>query len=333
MGGLSIPGRPAKQLPSISLYFADPLADLISVSVKDTERPIHRISRSVFSCGNSAVVVRYAGRRELRILREKKFDRVYLLIDDDFDSLCENDGLPADYRRRLMAYRDGPFQRLLEMVTDVVAPSENILLSYKRKRAMKLDPAQCHQAGALVHHQAARPFDIVFAATRSHLQDLGHIAQALAAVLKQRPDARLTTFLNGHAPRSLRQLPNAIHLPMMEWTRYRAFVAENRFHVALAPALDTPFNRARSISKLHDHAAFGAAGLYSEQQPFDRIVINGKSGMLLSNHPGEWRDALHDLADRREKTLKLAVGGQVLSQTMGDIRRVRNFWVQELGLS
>jgi hypothetical protein len=331
--GLALVGRAQKQLPSISLYFSDPLADLIGSGEKPGDHPIRRLSRTVFCCGSTAVVVRYAGRKELALLAAGRFDRVFLLIDDDLETLEETDGLPADYRRRLLAYRDGPFQRLLDVVTDVVAPSENILKSYRRKRAIQLDPAQCHQAGALVHHNMTRPFDIVFAATRSHLQDLGHIAQGLADVLRQRSDARLTTFLNGHAPRSLRQLPNAIHLPMMEWTRYRAYVAENRFHVAIAPALDTPFNRARSISKLHDHAAFGAAGVYSRQQPFDRIVIDGKSGVLLSNDPGEWRDSLLDLAARRDRTLKLAAGGQILSETLGDMRRVRTFWMRELGLT
>ena len=331
--GLSLSGRTPKQLPSISLYFADPLSDLISTDQNGDERPIRRLSRTVFACGRTAIVVRYAGRRELAILRRRKFERIYLLIDDDFAALSDTDGLPADYRRRLVAYRDGPFQRLMDLVTDVVAPSENILKSFRRKRAFRLDPAQCHQAGALVHHQMPRPFDIVFAATRSHLQDLGHVAPALAEVLRQRPDARLTTFLNGHAPRSLRMLPNAIHLPMMEWTRYRAFVAENRFHVAIAPALDTPFNRARSISRLHDHAAFGAAGVYSHQQPFDRIVTDGQSGLLLPNDPGHWRDSLLDLVQHRDQTLKLAAGGQILSQTLGDMRRVRNFWMRELALA
>jgi hypothetical protein len=323
----------SRQIPSISLYFSDPLADLICLDGVNSDRPIHRLSRTIFGCGRSAVVVRYAAKRELDLLRARRFERVYLLIDDDLDSLSERDGLPADYRKRLVAYRDGPFQRLLDHVTDVVAPSENILRRFRRKRALHLDPAQCHKAGALVHHSLARPFDIVFAATRSHLQDLGHIAPALADVLHQYPDARLTTFLNGHAPRSLRMLPNAIHLPMMEWSRYRAYVAENRFHAAIAPALDTPFNRARSISKLHDHAAFGAAGVYSRQQPFDRIVTDGKSGLLLSNEPGEWREALLGLARDRDRTLKLAAGGQVLSQTLGDMRRVRNFWLEELGLA
>lgn len=323
--------RGHRELPSISLYFSDPLADLICPHGRDPTRPIHRLSRTVFACGRSAIVVRYAAPRELAGLRG--FERVYLLIDDDLESLREGDGLPADYRRRLMAYRDGPFRRLMELVTHVVAPSDNILEFYRRKRVLRLDPAQCHQPAGLVHHGIPRPFDIVFAATRSHLSDFAHIAPAVAEVLRLRPDIRLTTFLNGHAPRCLRMLPNAIHLPMMDWGRYRAFVAENRFHVAVAPALDTPFNRARSISKLHDHAAFGAAGLYSRQQPFDRIVAHNISGLLLSNDPGQWRDAILHLHERRDHALRLAAGGQVLSQTIGDMRRVRHFWLKELGLN
>jgi hypothetical protein len=320
-------------MPSISLYFTDPLADLIGGDGEYPDRPIQRLSRTVFACGDAAIVVRYAQRRDLKVLRSQPFSKIYLLIDDDLEALNEADGLPSDYRQRLLGYRDGLYRRLMEIVTDVVAPSENILKTYHRKRAVRLDPAQCHQAGALGHHRATRPFDIVFAATRSHLQDLDHIAPALAEALNARPDIRLTTFLNGHAPRPLRRLSNAIHLPMMEWTRYRAYVAENRFHAAIAPALDTPFNRARSISKLHDHAAFGAAGIYSAQQPFDRIVTHNASGILLSNDPAEWRDTLLDLAQRRERVHRIAEGGQVLSETLGDMRRVRNFWLQELGLT
>ena len=326
------PARGHKHMPSISLYFTDPLSDLIGGFGEHPDRPIQRLSRTVFACGSTAIVVRYAQKKDLQVLRSQPFEKIYLLIDDDLEALDESDGLPSDYRNKLIGYRDGPYRRLMEMVTDVVAPSENILRTYQRQRAKKLDPAQCHQAGALGHHEARKPFDVVFAATRSHLQDINHIAAALAEALRARPELRLTTFLNGHAPRHLRRLPNAIHLPMMEWNRYRAFVAENRFHVAIAPALDTPFNRARSISKLHDHAAFGAAGLYSSQQPFDRIVTHNQSGLLLSNEPAEWRDVLLDLADRREQAHRIAAGGQVLSQALGDMRRVRKFWLREFEL-
>ena len=330
---LPFSGTSQKTLPSASIYFSEPLADLIGSRRHQSDRPIRKISRNVYGCGNCAVIIRYASPRDLQMLEAESFEKVYLLIDDDIFSLGENDGLPADYRRRLLGYREGPFRRLLELVTHVVAPSERILASYLRKRALQLDPAQCHQAGALVHHDRTRHFDVVFAATRSHLQDLNHMAVALAEFLKARPEARLTTFLNGHAPRALKHMPNAIHLPVMEWSRYRVFVAENRFHAAIAPALDTAFNRARSISRLHDHAAFGAAGIYSRQPPFAGIVSDGQSGLLLANNPGEWRDALIRLAESREQTQGLAAGGQILSQTLGDMRRVRNFWLRELNFA
>ena len=331
--GLVRRAKAHKQLPSISLYFTDPLADLIGSHGEGTDLPIQRLSRTVFASGSTAVVVRYAHKRDLAVLRRGRFERVYLLIDDDLESLGTADGLPSDYRRRLIGYRNGPYRRLMAMVTDVVAPSADILRSYPHKRTILLDPAQCHLAPALAHHERQRTFDVVFAATRSHLQDICHIAPALAEALRQRPDMRLTTFLNGHAPKMLRHLPNAIHLPMMEWARYRAFVAENRFHAAIAPALDTPFNRARSISRLHDHAAFGAAGLYSRQQPFDGVVTHDNSGLLLSNEPDEWRASLLDLAQSRPRARLLAEGGQNLSLKLGDKRRVRNFWLSELGLS
>jgi hypothetical protein len=118
----------------------------------------------------------------------------------------------------------------------------------------------------------------------------------------------------------------------MGWQQYRRFVGANKFHVAVAPALPTPFNHARSISKLHDHAALGAAGIYTSQAPFDQIVSHGRSGLLLGNSPAEWRDTLSDLAGQREKVLKIARGGQLLSETLGNMNRVRKFWKDELGI-
>jgi hypothetical protein len=332
-GAAEAAGLWPRQTPSASFYFVDPLADLIGSRLDARGRPIRRLSPSLYCCRDAAVVIRYAGRRELNILARRRFARVYLLVDDDFSALKDNDGLPVDYRLRLLAYRDGLLRKLLAFVTHVVAPSERILSFYGHKRALQLHPAQCHQTGGLVHHRQTRHFDVVFAATRSHLRDLDFIAGSLAEFLKARPEARLTTFLNGHAPRVLQDLPNAIHLPMMGWQRYRAFVAENRFHAAVAPALDTDFNRARSFSRLHDHAAYGAAGIYSSQPPFIDVVKHGNSGLLLSNVTERWRDSLFELADRRDVTERLAAEGQRLSRSLGNLQRVRNFWLRELALA
>ena len=312
------------------MYFEDPLTDLIDSDETFSGRPIQQLSPSLYVCGSKAVVIRYANWQELKILREGNFERIYLLIDDDLEGLDDAQELPSDYRQRLIKYRDGPFRKLCEMVTDVVAPSEHILRSYRRQRTLQLEPAQCHKLSGLTHHSNTDTLEIVFAGTRSHVQDFEHVALAVTEVLRLHPEARLTTFLKGHVPRFLKKLPNVVHLAPMGWQQYRSFVSSNKFHIAVAPALPTSFNRARSISKLHDHAALGAAGLYTRQAPFDRIVSHDQTGVLLGNDPAEWRDTLIDLAGKREKVRKLARGGQILSRTLGNSRRVRNFWQAEL---
>lgn len=322
-----------RDIPTSTLYFADPLAELIAGRDDLRNRPIRREGPTLFSCGDALIVIRYLNLKQLEQMEQRRFGRVYLVVDDDLYSLHENDGLPADYRRRLIHYRDGVMRRLLHHVTHVVAPSETILAHYGDKRQILLEPAQCHAAGGLAHHKSSAGLDVVFAGTRSHLEDIGHIALELAGFFQARPDARLTTFLNGHAPKPLRNLPNAVHLPAMSWGRYRTFVAKNRFHAAIAPALDTDFNRARSLSKLHDHAAYGAAGLYSRQPPFSNHVKHGESGLLLANDPRHWRNALTQLADHRTDAERLAAEGQALSRKLGDMLRVRNFWMSELGLA
>ncbi len=178
----------------------------------------------------------------------------------------------------------------------------------------------------------AGPFNIIAAGTRAHTRDIGHIARGLAQLLRENPDIRLTTLLGDDAPQILRDLPNATHLAPLSWPEYCAFAAANRFHAGLAPGLDTRFNRARSQSKIHDHAGFGAAGLYSARPPFKSAVRAERNGLLLADEPSAWLVALRRLASDRALTANLAKGGQELSAKLGSGARVRAFWTGALDL-
>jgi hypothetical protein len=331
--GMVRPGAAdTRAAPTASLYFTEPLHELIDFAGDRAERPIKRLTATLYGCGRAAVVVRYAGPAEFAALKRLGFERVYLIVDDDLHAAGPDDGLPAAYRRKLIAYRSGALAVLLGFVSHVVAPSEAILARYPGKIKLRLDPAQCHLPGGLAHHQAPGGLDIVVAATRSHTADVAALAPALGQFLRERPDARLTTFLGGIAPKPLRGLNNVVHLRALSWLGYRRFVAENRFHVALSPARPTAFNTARSWSKIYDHAGLGAAGLYPAQPPFSAVVADGKSGLLLPGAPEAWVAALNLLAERRRDTVALAAGGQALARELGDSRRVFNFWSHELGL-
>lgn len=157
-------------------------------------------------------------------------------------------------------YREGPYRRLMDGDRCRRAIGEHPQ-GLSRKRAIQLDPAQCHCAGAPAITNPAAP-SMWCSRPPGRISRSEPHRPGLAEV-DGKARCPPTTFWNGHTPRCLRNLPNAIHLPMMEWEQLSGLVAENRFHAAIAPALDTPFNRARSISKLHDHAAYGAAGIYT----------------------------------------------------------------------
>jgi hypothetical protein len=64
--------------------------------------------------------------------------------------------------------------------------------------------------------------------------------------------------------------------------------------IALAPLLDTPFNRCKSDLKYLDYAALGASGIYSDL-PVYASVEHGVTGMRVTNQPDAWADGLYQL--------------------------------------
>lgn len=316
--------------PTVAMYFLDALAGQVGAPEDGSGRPITRHTANFFSCGGCAVIVRYAGMAEIGLVQRLRPTKVFYVIDDDLFAAGPGDGLPADYRRRLISYRTEYLPKFLPLVTDVVAPSAAILARYPEKRHLRLDPSRCHAPGGLGHHDGPHGFEIVLPGSRSHLRDITHLARALAAFLRAAPDAKLTTFLGTDAPKALSGLDNAKHLPPLDWPGYRRFVAENRFHVALTPSFNTAFNRARSVSKIHDHAGFGAASLFSKRAPFAGVVDHGVSGLLLADDPASWLAALRQLAADRSLARRIASGGQDLSLRLGDPGAVRAFWAKAL---
>jgi len=119
----------------------------------------------------------------------------------------------------------------------------------------------------------------------------------------------------------------------MGWGAFQRVLKRERFHLAVAPSLDTPFNRARSINKVLDHAAVGTAGLYSSCSPAAAVVKNGRDGMLLENDPQVWRLELERLITEPDRMRQIAVGGMELSAQIGDPARVRMFWEKRFDLA
>jgi glycosyltransferase involved in cell wall biosynthesis len=75
-----------------------------------------------------------------------------------------------------------------------------------------------------------------------------------------------------------------------------------RWHIGVAPLLDTPFNRAKSAIKTMDYAALGLAILASDVPSYQGSLADGPAGQLVRNDPTSWYAALNAMIrdqDRR----------------------------------
>ncbi len=325
--------RRDREIPTVSIYFTKAMQDFIGDRVGADTKPIRRISPTTFVCGDTAVIIRYATSEALNFFERRGFDRVYYLIDDNLHSLGHDDGLPGDYRSRLLAYRESQLPRILDLATHVVSPSEAVLRNFPNKICLQLDPTQCHEVASLDHFDRDGPVSMVFAASRSHLSDLEMIEPALVSLLRNNASVNLTMFLGQHAPASLKRLPNVRNLPPMLWNDYRRFVRDNRFHIGIAPSRGTEFNRSRSISRFHDHAAYGATGVYSNQAPFSGLVDHGKNGVLVNNEPESWYQSLTELVRRIGDVRKMAQEAANASLSLGNPGKASLFWQQQLAMT
>ena len=81
-------------------------------------------------------------------------------------------------------------------------------------------------------------------------------------------------------------------------------------HVALAPLLDNPFNRAKSDIKWLEYSACGLAGVYADLPPYADSVAPGRTGLLAGQDPEDWVAALDALVGDADLRMRLALAAR-----------------------
>jgi hypothetical protein len=166
-----------------------------------------------------------------------------------------------------------------------------------------------------------------------HRADLGFLWPAVAAALAAVPRLRFHLPERHRVPAALEGHPRLLRIPGRGWTAYREGLAGRRFHMALDPRLDTPFNRGRSVNKLIEHAVAGAAPLYSRSWPAGRQAEAAGAGLALRNDPADWQAALLHLAMRPMAARGLAAGAEALARKLNRPEPQRRLWASLLGLA
>jgi hypothetical protein len=284
--------------------------------------------------GTTVLISRYVTPRWIQAITERKatLGEVFYLMDDDVAVAVDSRWLPRKYRLRMMAVAGGEFQTLLRLCDRFIATSQHLLQRYASAKTRLLEPPYLSPPRDLAHLQSPE-IVVTYQGTEGHKDDLAAIAPALRAVHDAHPNVRLQIIVGNLSffPECLRGLERCKALPPMTWTEYKAFRARDRAHIAVVPLLDTPYNRGKSIIKLHDISALGAAGVFSNCPPYDAVIEHGVNGLLVENDPLMWQKALVWLIKHPDELRRIAQAAQQTARSVGDVARLQAFWATEMG--
>jgi glycosyltransferase involved in cell wall biosynthesis len=324
--------RPFQTIPTVDYYFMAALSSLVAGHGRpEPGRPIARLGPHTLAHRSRVVIFRYTTRSELARLRELGPERVYYLIDDMLPLARACRELPVDYRRRLVRFTRDLLPQILELNPTIIAPSDAILALFPDHAGERLDPALLAVASHHRHFASPGPFRLAFLGTRSHANGFDFLAPVLEQVLTNGQHITLTAFFGRYLPPRIARLPGVENHAPLPWADYRDRMAGERFHALLAPLPDTPFNRGRSLTKLMEAAATGAALLTSVRAPFNDAIETGRDGLLLGDDPAEWIREIQCLTADRDAARSLAEGGARLARRVGDPDRLALFWRERLG--
>ena len=330
--------RKTPDIPTVDYYFLGAMETHVSPDENcGAERPMARLGPHTFAHAGTLVIIRYATPDELVKIEAGSWTRVFYVIDDMLPIAAQCDELPETYRAKLADFARDVLPRILTHQPTIVAPSQAILDLFPERPRELLDPCILSVADEFSHFPAgssspAAPLRLAFLGTRSHARGIEFLVSVLEGLAAKRANVTTTLFFGKHLPRALSSLVGIDNRPALDWPQFRQFLARERYHVLLAPLPLSPFNAGRSITKIFDAAAVGACGLFSDRAPFRGAVTSGENGLLLADDPARWVAEILRLSENPSDALRLAKGGAALARQLGDPQRLRNFWIERMGL-
>lgn len=311
----------APDSPTADLYFMNACGDFLLSGMR-------RLGPTVFASRDTALVMRHDLRAGAVPAR-----RLIYFVDDAVEEGPGDASLPFLYRQKLRLVERASARRVTRRAAAVVVSSAELARRFEGvAEARVIHPYWSEPVAGSSHfaplEAGAGWIDIAYLGSTVHRADLAFLWPVITEVLAAHPRVRFHLSERHRLPATMLAHPRVVPIPARGWSIYRAALRGRRFHLALYPLMDTPFNRARSINKLIEHGLVGAAPLYSRAWPEAWRAGAAGAGLLLANEPGEWRAAIEGLIARPGRMRELAERAGRLAGTLNRAEAQRRLWAE-----
>ncbi|HXK17589.1 MAG TPA: glycosyltransferase, partial [Polyangiaceae bacterium] len=155
---------------------------------------------------------------------------------------------------------------------------------------------------------------VLYMGSPTHHEDLQLILPAFARLRsKHRVQLHTIGVTGAKTPEGFRPIvpPHPRYDHFIAW--FRSIVGH--FDLAVAPLLDTPFNRCKSDLKFLEYAACGLPVVASRVVPYSLTVRDGEDGLLADNDEDSWFNAIESLVLQPELRARLGAAARLRAET------------------
>jgi hypothetical protein len=310
----------APDSPTADLYFRNACGQFLGEHVD-------QLGPTVFASETTCLVMRH----HMRVGKLPPRRRLIYFIDDDVSAGIRDETLPFFYRQKLKLVEHLAGERLTRFagVTVVGSPVLARLFSPVME-TFQLRPFWSERFADLGHFEPLIAgegwIEIAFLGSSIHRSDLQFFLPAVAHLLATNPRVRFHVPIRHRLPAKFDRHPRVCRILGQGWSAYRREIADRQFHICVYPLLETPFNRARSLNKLIEHAVVGSAPLYSGTWGEAKRVSHGLSGLCLPNEVDVWLREIEALIANPVRMRTLAEGAKEAAVRLNRAEPQRALW-------
>lgn len=221
---------------------------------------------------------------------------VAYLMDDNIPEAGYDHTLPPDYALGLAHFFQRYWKHLQEICSELWVSSPYLFERYKSPVTYRVDPIFISK-NRNNNNNGNGYLTIFYHAQRPHYQDNLWLRDIIIHIQRRYEYTFFETFGGDKVRKAYTHVPRTKVLKRFTWEGYLDYCANLNHAIGLAPINSGMFNRARSINKLFDISRCGAAGIYTDSEPYSSVIDSWKTGVLCKPVKEAWIEAMCELIE------------------------------------
>lgn len=221
---------------------------------------------------------------------------VAYLMDDNIPEAGLDHTLPPDYALGLAQFFHRYWKKLQDICSELWVSSQYLCERYQSTNTFRIDPIFISKPRSADNKNSY--LTIFYHAQRPHYQDNLWLLDIIKCIQQRYQHTAFETFGGEKIKNAYARIPRSQILSGFNWEAYLDYCATTNHDIGLAPLTSGIFNRARSINKLFDISRCGAAGIYTDSEPYSVVVDSWKTGVLCEHVKEAWIEAISELIEK-----------------------------------